>query len=89
MELELKEMSYGLLLFYTFLGLLLGIEALITFHLFTLFHIMDFLSRTEGNTVNLILRLIITFVFVTIVGFIVDSFIFKGFERATRDSCQQ
>ena len=82
MEFKIKGMSYSLLLSHTFPGLLFGLQILLAFALFTKFNVITFLSLQETNAINLVSFLTVTFVFSTLLGFIVDGvhhFIFEDF----------
>ncbi len=72
MEFKIKGMSYSLLLSHTFPGLLFGLQILLAFALFTKFNIIIFLYSQGTNAINLVSFLIVTFVFSTLLGFIVD-----------------
>lgn len=72
MELKVKDMSYGLLLSHTFPGLLFGLEILLAFELFTKLNIVGALLSIERSAANLISIFIISFVFSTLLGYILD-----------------
>jgi hypothetical protein len=93
MEFNIKGMSYSLLLSHTFPGLLFGLQILLAFALYTKFNVITFLSSQENNAINLVSFLTVTFVFSTLLGFIVDGvhhFIFEDFLNIIlkrKDSC--
>jgi hypothetical protein len=74
MEFNIKGMSYSLLLSHTFPGLLFGLQILLAFALYTKFNVITFLSSQENNAINLVSFLTVTFVFSTLLGFIVDGY---------------
>jgi hypothetical protein len=71
MEIDVKG-SYGHLISHTFPGLLLGLELMIAFKLFTPFDGFIFLYSINYKIVNFLVILIVIFIISTILGIILD-----------------
>lgn len=88
MEFKLKDMSYGLLLSHTFPGILLELEILVAFELFTPLNILGRIFNIENNITNLISLLIVAFVSATIFGFILDGIHHCLFRKLEGSDCK-
>jgi hypothetical protein len=88
MEFKLKDMSYGLLLSHTFPGILLALEILVAFELFTPLNIFSRIFSIEANITNLVTILIFAFVSATIFGFILDGIHHFLFRKLEGDDCK-
>lgn len=80
MDINFKELSYGNLISHTFPGLVLLLEIVLAFKLFTPIDGFKILLEIDFKVINIIALLIVLYIFSTIVGIILDGihhFIFK------------
>jgi len=82
MEIDVKG-SYGHLISHTFPGLLLGLELMLAFKLFTPFDAFHYLYSIDYKITNFLVILIVIFVISTILGIILDGvhhYFFRRYE---------
>ena len=84
---DIKNISYNFILSHTFPGVLIELEILLAFHLYSPASITEKVSTfAHGNVSNLVSVIAIFFVFATILGFILDGIhhhIFSKHEKTT------
>jgi hypothetical protein len=83
-DIKIPELEYGYLISHTFPGLFLAFEIILAFSLFSPINIFNIIYSIDYKIINVIVLLIILYVFSTMFGIILDGvhhFIFRKWEE--------